>query len=285
MHKMTGGRRGNSRMAERSRKIHHTAVIGAEVVLGEGVVIGPYCVIDGPITIGDDCFFHSHVQVSGHTTIGARNRFHQSCAIGGEPQDRGYREEHPTKVVIGDDNVFREFVTVNRGTMTGSGVTIVGHNNFLMVSAHIGHDCIVGNNNNFANAACLGGHVELADNCFLSAYVAVQQRSRVGRLVMMGGHSSATRDVPPFMTCRGQTNISGMNLVGMRRAGIARSTIDAIRNSMKLLYYRGLSIPNALIEIESQFGHLPEAAELVSFIRSSKIGVCRATRGLADAQE
>jgi UDP-N-acetylglucosamine acyltransferase len=263
-------------MAEASRRIHETAIIGPEVQLGEDVVIGPYCVLQDQVIVGDGCVLDSHVTMSGHTTIGKRNRFSSGCAIGGEPQDRGYKQGQPTRVVIGDDNVFREFVTINRGTVTGSGVTIIGNNNFLMTGAHVAHDCIVGNYINFANSACLAGHVEVGDACFLSAFVAVQQRTRVGRLVMMGGHSRTTRDVPPFMTCSGQTNIIGLNLVGMRRAGIARTTIDAIKQSMKILYFKGLTIPNATNEVESQFGHLPELQEMVAFIRATKVGLCRA---------
>lgn len=255
--------------------IHPTTIIGPDVHIADDVVIGPYCILKDKVTIGSGCTIDTHVLIQGHTTIGERNKIGAGCIIGGEPQYRAFKEGQETFVEIGNDNVFREYVTVNRGTTDGTGLTKIGNNNYFMLGSHVAHDCLVKNNCTVANYSSLAGHVELDDNCVLSAYVGIQQRTRIGRMVMMGGHSRTTRDIPPFMMSSGQTNIIGLNRVGLRRSGVPRPSIDALSKCLNILYFKGLTIPNALLEIEKDFGDIAEVQELVSFIRATKIGICR----------
>jgi UDP-N-acetylglucosamine acyltransferase len=262
-------------MQEHLPRRHPTSIIGPEVQLADDVEIGAYCIIKDKVKIGSGCILDTHVLIQGNTTIGERNKIGAGCIIGGEPQYRAFKEGQATFVEIGNDNVFREYVTINRGTAEGTGLTKIGSNNYFMVGSHVAHDCLVGNNCTIANYSSLAGHVELADGCVLSAYVGIQQRSRIGRLVMMGGHSRTTRDLPPFMMSSGQNNIVGMNLVGLRRAGVPRVSIDALRNCLKILYFEGYTIPNALVAIEAKYPDIAEVKELVSFIRETKIGICR----------
>lgn len=261
-------------MSDSSPRIHHTAIIGPDVVLADNVRIGAYSVIEGKVTIGEDCIIDSHAVLEGPLKLGRNNRVGAGAIIGGDPQYRAFKNEE-TSVEIGDDNIFREYVTINRGTVEGGGITRIGNNNYVMTGAHIGHDCHVHNNVTMINYSAIAGHVELFDNCLISAFVGIQQRSRVGRLAMMGGHARTTKDIPPFTLAQGHNTITGLNLIGMRRAGIPRPSIDAVRKVFKILFYQELTIPKAIEESEKQFGEFAEVQELISFIRSSKIGISR----------
>lgn len=257
-----------------NQRIHPTAIIGPDVQLAPDVAVGPYTVMEGRVSVGAGSVIDSHVTIYGPVTIGERNHIGVGSVIGGEPQYRAFKNEE-TSVVIGNDNKIREYVTINKGTADGGGVTSVGDHNYLMTGAHIAHDCHVHNHCTIINFASLAGHVELFNNCLVSGYVGIQQRSRVGRLAMLGGHSRVTRDVPPFVMTVDQNTVSGLNVIGMRRAGIARPSIDAIRKAFKILYLQGNTIPNALAEIERQFPDVPEVKEFIDFCRASKIGICR----------
>jgi UDP-N-acetylglucosamine acyltransferase len=261
-------------MSDSTPRIHPTAVIGPDVVLADDVTVGAYVIIDGKVTLGEGCVIEPHVVLHGPLTMGRNNRVGSGSVIGGDPQYRNFKHEE-TSIVIGDDNVFREFVTINKGTVEGGGLTRVGNSNYLMTGAHIAHDCHVHDNCTLINHCAIAGHVELFDHCLISAFVGVQQRSRVGRLAMMGGHSRTTKDIPPFTLAQGHNTITGLNLVGMRRAGIPRPSIDAVRKVFKILFRKGLTIPKALDEAEQEFGEIAEVRELTSFIRNSKIGISR----------
>lgn len=262
-------------MPETQSRIHPTSIIGQDVILSEDTIIGPFCILKGNIEIGPQCVIDSHVHIEGNTRIGRGNRFGSGCVIGGEPQSITYRPEHQTSLEIGEDNYFREYVTLNRGTLEGGGKTVIGNRNYLMTGAHVAHDCIVGNEVKIANYSSLGGHVEVHDGCFISAYVGIQQRTRVGRLVIMGGHARTTKDIPPFMSATGQSNIFGLNLIGMRRSGMPRESINAVKQAFDILYNSGLTTPNAAIRMRETLGTFPEVLEIAEFLETTKIGICR----------
>ncbi len=255
-----------------SELIHPTAVIDTEAVIAPDVQIGPYAIIDGPVQIGPGCVIEAHACLSGLLVMGRNNFIGHGAVLGKGPQHRGYRGE-PTAVQIGDSNVFREFVTVHRGTVQGSGVTVVGDRNMFMVGCHVGHDVRIGNGCTVVNNALLGGHVTLEDDCILSGHTAVQQKVRIGRLAMLGGTGGTSKDVPPFILQQGYNCVTGLNIIGIRRAGFSAQSIDALRQVFRILYREGRPLPAALEHIEADFGHVAEVVEFVTFIRTSRTGI------------
>ena len=255
-----------------SELIHPTAVIDTDAVIAPDVQIGPYAIIDGPVQIGPGCVIEAHGCLSGPLVMGRNNFIGHGAVLGKGPQHRGYRGE-PTGVHIGDNNVFREFVTVHRGTVQGNGVTTVGDRNMFMVGCHVGHDVRIGNGCTVVNNALLGGHVTLEDDCILSGHTAVQQKVRIGRLAMLGGTGGTTKDVPPFILQQGYNCVTGLNIIGIRRAGFSAQSIDALRQVFRILYREGRPLPAALEQIEADFGYVAEVAEFVTFIRMSRTGI------------
>ncbi len=243
--------------------IHPTAVIGPEVDLAPDVQVGPFSIIEGPVRVGSGSTIEGHACLTGPLDMGRDNVVGHGAVLGKAPQHRGYRGE-PTLVRIGDGNHFREHVTVHRGTEQGRGETLIGDRNLFMVGAHLGHDARVGNDCTLVNGALLAGHVELADGCVLSGYAAVQQRVRIGRLAMIGGLGSTTKDVPPFILQQGYNCVSGLNIVGMRRAGFSHATIDALRVSFRILYKEGRTLSAALERIEADLGQVTEVVEVIA---------------------
>jgi len=261
-----------------SFRIHPTAIVSAEARLADDVTVGPYTVIDGPVTLGPGCRIGPFVQLIGTLAMGQGNVVHAHCVLGDAPQHLGYKDE-PTRTVIGDFNTFREGVTVHRGmpttTKPGTGVTVIGNNNFFMSTSHLAHDCRVGNNVILASGAVVGGHGELGDRCMLSGNTAVHQFCRVGRLAMIGGTTAITQDLPPFwMVQDGINRVRSVNLVGVRRAGIPVDQIQAIRKAFHTINRTALTITAALEQIEAEYGTVPVIREQIDFIRSSKRGVC-----------
>jgi UDP-N-acetylglucosamine acyltransferase len=255
-----------------SELIHPTAIIDHEAVIAPDVQIGPYALVEGPVEIGPGCVIEGHACLSGPLVMGRENFVGHAAVLGKSPQHRGYRGE-PTGIQIGDQNVFREFVTVHRGTVQGNGVTVIGHRNMFMCGSHVGHDTSVGNGCTVVNNALLGGHVVLEDDCILAGATAVQQRVRIGRLAMLGGTGGTTKDVPPFILQQGYNCVTGLNIVGIRRAGFSTTAINALRQSFRILYREGRSLSAALDRIEADFGHISEVLELTRFIRESKLGI------------
>ncbi|MGO9599917.1 MAG: acyl-ACP--UDP-N-acetylglucosamine O-acyltransferase [Isosphaeraceae bacterium] len=255
-----------------SELIHSTAIIDPEAVIEPDVQIGSYAVIEGPVQIGAGCVIESHACLSGPLSMGRNNYVGHAAVLGKSPQHRGYRDE-PTRVEIGDNNVFREFVTVHRGTVQGNGVTTIGSRNMFMVGSHVGHDVRVGSGCTVVNNALLGGHVILEDDCVLSGNTAVQQRVRIGRLAMLGGTGGTTKDVPPFILQQGYNCVTGLNVIGIRRAGFSARAIDALRQVFRILYREGRPLSASLDRIENDYGNVPEALEFAEFIRQSKLGI------------
>lgn len=213
------------------------AYIDPRAQLGEDVYIGPFCNIGPNVVLGNGCRLESHVTMTGWTTVGERNRFWQNCVIGGEPQDKGYIEGAPTQVIIGNDNQFREGVTVNRGALKEDGVTRIDHRNLLMSNAHVAHNCHVYSDTMLVNGVLLGGHVHVYDKAIISGNSAVHHFSSVGTLAFVGGCSKVVVDVPPYMIFDGNDDagVKTLNLVGMQRAGVNASTIASIKRAYRLL--------------------------------------------------
>jgi len=252
-------------------KIHPTAVIDPAASVHESSSVGAYAVIDAHVDIGADCEVGPHVHLTGHTTIGTGNIFHTGAVIGDAPQDTKY-DGIPTRLRIGNGNTFREHVTVHRSN-TLEEDTVIGGKNFFMAHSHVGHNCVVGDDNTFANAALLGGHVVVGDGVFISAYCGVHQFVRIGSRMMMQGHGGASKDMPPFtMASEGLNNLCGLNTVGMRRAGVEAEE----RKELKALYHR-LFLSGGLMgeEVKAALAEGPgeRAREMLEFIAASKRGV------------
>ena len=261
-------------------KVHATAIVDPSAELGDGVEVGPYAVVEGDVSVGAGTTVGPHCHLMGPMRIGRDNQIASGAVLGGRPQDRSYAGA-PTEVVIGDGNDIREFVTIHRATSEDHPTTI-GNGNMLMVSSHIGHDAIVGNDCILVNGSLVGGHAQLMDRVLLSGNTTVHQFVRVGRLAMVGGLSGTGKDVPPFMIQMGITQISGVNLVGLRRAGIRPDVITAIKRAYRHLYHGRLAVPDALVRVEEELGHVAEIQEMVQFIRESKRGICGRSPHLRD---
>src|SRR5262245_32277078 len=257
--------------AAQSVRAHPTAIISPEADLGEDVEVGPHVVIEGPVKVGPGCVIRAGAHLIGPLTMGSHNHVHSYAVLGDAPQHLKYDGE-PTCVTIGDHNIFREFVTVHRAT-TASRVTRAGSHNVFMSNSHVAHDCVVGDRCLMANGAVLGGHVTLEDNVMVSGNSAVHQNVRLGRLSLLSGVSGSTMDLPPFMIMQRINVLCGVNVIGMRRAGLSNAAIDAVRKAFHLLYKSEMPVSHSLPRIEAELGHVAEVAELVAFIRASKRGI------------
>lgn len=255
------------------------AYVDPRAQLGDDVFIGPFCNIGPDVQLGSHCRLESHVTLTGCTTIGERNRFWQNCVIGGEPQDKGYVDEAPTQVIIGDDNQFREGVTVNRGALKEDGITRIDHRNALLSNSHVGHNCHVHSDTMIVNGALLAGHVHVYDKAIISGNSAVHQFCSVGTMAFVGGCSKVVVDVPPYMIFDGNDDarVKTLNLVGMQRSGFSANTIATIKRAYKLLIreHRPLDEVRGLICTELD-GIIPiELAGLFNFLdyqRQGKMG-------------
>lgn len=254
-----------------SCRVHPTAVLSPEVKLGENVEVGALAVLEGPVTLGDDCVIRPGAFLFGPMTLGRGNVVFSGAVLGEKPQHLKYNNE-PTTVEIGDRNVFREGVTVQRGT-THSMKTIVGSDNFFMVNSHVAHDCVVGNRCTLANGALIGGHCIVADNVIMSGNSALHQFVRVGRLAMISGVSASTKDIPPFVIQQYIDNVVGINLVGMKRAGMDREQIAAVRTAFKILFREGLVLPAAMARMERDLGQFDSVQEILTFLRGCSKGI------------
>jgi UDP-N-acetylglucosamine acyltransferase len=254
-----------------SCRIHPSAVISGDVRLGENVEVGALAVIEGSVTIGESCIIRPGAFLFGPLTMGKGNAIYSGAVLGERPQHLKYNNE-PTTLEIGDRNIIRENVTVHRGT-THSMKTVIGDDNFLMANSHVAHDCVVGHRCVLANGALLAGHVILEDNVILSGNCAVHQFCRLGRLSLLGGCSATQKDIPPFVMQLGLDNVVGLNLVGMKRAGMSREQINAARAAFRMLFREGLVLPAAMAKMEREFGALDVIQEMLTFLRGCTRGV------------
>jgi len=256
--------------------IAESAIVSRDAVLAPDVVVGPYAVIGPHVTIGAGTIIGPHVRIEGPTTIGERNRFVGQSSIGSDPQDLKFHGER-TELKIGNDNTFREFVTINRGTIGGGALTTIGSSNFFMAYAHVAHDCHVGSNTIFANNATLAGHVEVGDFSTVGAFSAVHQFCRVGDHAFIGGGSICTQDVLPFVKTVGNrpAKTYGINTIGLERKGFQKETIEALQRAYRLLVRSKLRREEALAKIEETLNFHSEVRYFVEFIRSSQRGIIR----------
>lgn len=254
-------------------RTHPTAVIDPGADVAADAEIGPYAVIGPHVSIGARSVLGAHVVIEGFVTIGTGNLIGPGCVIGTAPQDLSFSPDRKTRVEIGNDNVFREFCTIHRGSAEGS-VTTIGNKNFLMAGAHLGHNCAIGNNIIIANNCLLAGHVRVDDHAFLGGGSVFHQNMRVGRLVMVQGASGFGKDLPPFTMGAGRTAVVGLNVIGMRRAGFSVAQREDIKAAFRLLYLSGLNVSQAQEEAaKANLGEL--GREFFRFVAEAKHrGIC-----------
>lgn len=249
-------------------QIHPTAIVAPGAVLAEDVEVGPYCILGDHIQIGARTRLMSNVVVEGHTTIGEDCVLHPFAVLGGPPQHLAYRGE-PTRLVVGDRNVIREYATMHIGTPGGRGVTTVGDDGFFMAQAHVAHDCIVGNRVVLAHGATLGGHVKVDEFAIVGGLAAVHQYSRVGRHVNIGGLAAVTKDVIPFGSVWGNhAHLEGLNLVGLKRRGFSRDVINDLRAAYRLLFADEGTLQERIEDVSRVFAGSAEVMEIIDFIRA-----------------
>jgi UDP-N-acetylglucosamine acyltransferase len=255
-------------------QIHETAIVHSKALLGANCEVGPYCVIGEHVTLGEGCKLHSHVVIDGHTRLGKRNEIFPFASIGLKTQDLKWKGG-VTRTEIGDDNTFRECVTVHSATGDGE-TTIVGSNNHLLAYCHVAHNVTLGNHIIMSNVATLAGHVTVEDQAVIGGLAAIHQFCRIGRLAMIGGCSKVVQDVPPFMIGDGNpAETRTINKVGLERNGISEEGQTALKLCYKILFREGLTISNALVKIEKELPPLPEVQHLLNFVRTSERGISK----------
>ena len=255
--------------------IDRQAIVSPRAELAADVAVGPFSVIGPQVRIGAGTVVGPHVVINGPTTIGADNRIYQFASIGDAPQDKKYAGE-PTRLEIGDRNIFRESCTVNRGTIHDKGVTRVGDDNLFMAYSHVAHDCVVGCKTVFANCVSLAGHVEIGDWVILGGLSAVHQHCKVGAHAFLAGGSIVTRDVPPYIMVAGNHAVPhAINSEGLKRRGFTEEQIRGIREAYRLVYRCDLKLSEALARLEPPAAERPELRLFVDFIRSSTRSIVR----------
>ena len=259
--------------------IHPTAVVSRQATIGKGVKIGAFCTVDEFVTLGDGCELLSHVSITGRTTIGQNNRFFPFCSIGAEPQDLKFHGE-PSEVVIGDNNTFREYATVHRGTEGGGMITRIGDNNLFQTYTHVAHDCQIGSDIVLACSAILAGHVEVHDGAIVGAMSAVHQFCRIGRNAMLGATCTVLKDMPPFTIGGGgyHMSLSGLNIVGLKRKGFANDDIRVLKDVYRMIFKGSGLLKERLAKVEDLNLNNAYVDELIAFVRGSERGVMMHSR-------
>ena len=249
--------------------IHKTAIIDSKAKISSTVSIGPYSIIGPNVEIEKNTIVQSHVNISGHTNIGENNNIYPYASIGSAPQDMKFKNEK-TKLLIGDNNTIREYVTINPGTIQGGSLTTVGNNNLIMISAHIAHDCKIGNNIVIANSAAIAGHAEISDFVVIGGNCGVQQFTRIGKMAMIGGMTGVSRDVIPYGLSTGNRNyLNGINVVGLRRSNVANKQIISLTQAYKEIF-KSESLNKNLSQLNGEFKDNPLVNEVVEFINKDK---------------
>ena len=254
--------------------IHATAIIHPQAQVHSTATIGPFAVIDAGVNLGAECVVGPHVHLTGHTTIGAKNIFHAGGVIGDAPQDLKYHGE-PTRLRIGDGNVFRECATVNRSNKPEED-TVIGSHGYFMATSHVGHNSQVGNHVIIANGTSLGGHVTVGDRAFISGNCLIHQFVRVGTLALMQGGAAISKDLPPFTIARGPNGICGLNIIGLRRAGFSAAERLELKQLYRKLFRSGQNLRAALAAAQTEFSSAP-AKIMLTFLAAAKRGVCTDT--------
>ncbi|HIJ59542.1 MAG TPA: acyl-ACP--UDP-N-acetylglucosamine O-acyltransferase [Nitrospirae bacterium] len=259
-----------------SISIHPTSVVSSKAQLADGVIIGPFCTVSDETIIGENTRLISHIVIDGKVIIGKDNEIYPFVSIGLPPQDTKYKGETDCYVSIGNNNIFRENMTVHRASVSGDRVTEIGNNNFFMAYAHIAHDCKVGNNTILVNGATLGGHVLVEDYVVIGGLTPVHQFCRIGAHAMLGGGSSIANDVPPYVIAAGfRGQLYGLNVVGLRRRGFSKETILALKKAYMIIFQEHHLLKDALNKVRNEVPQIEEVKRLISFIETSKRGICR----------
>jgi UDP-N-acetylglucosamine acyltransferase len=251
------------------------AIVAPDAEIGEGVVIGAFTVIGPGVKIGDGCWVGPHAVINGPTTLGRQNKVFQFASVGDAPQDKKYAGE-PTRLEVGDRNVFREFCSINRGTVGGRNVTRIGDDCLFMAYSHVGHDSSVGDRCVLSNCTALAGHVELGDWVILSGYAGVHQFCKVGAHSFLANNAAVTRDVPPYLLVAGSpAEPKGINSEGLKRRGFEAGQISNIKNAYRLLYRSGLKLAEAEAQLKELAASQPELVPFVNFLSSSERSIIR----------
>lgn len=255
--------------------IHPSAIVSPKAKIADGVSIGPFSIIGEKVTIGRGTAIGSHVVIDGDTVIGEKNRIYPYVSLGLPPQDIGYKGED-TRLIIGDENIIREFVTVNRATTKQDRVTKIGNKNYLMAYAHVAHDCTLGDSIIMSNAATLGGHIEIGDKAVIGGLVAIHQFVRVGAYAFIGGKSATVKDIPPFMMASGdRVKLYGLNVRGLKREGFSQEKIDNLKRAYHIIWRDHHLLHEALERVRAEILSFKELEMLLDFLTSSKRGVVR----------
>jgi UDP-N-acetylglucosamine acyltransferase len=256
-------------------KIHPTVIISPDAKLEANVEIGPYSVIGADVKIGENTIIGPHVVIEDYTHIGEGCHIHQFCSIGAPPQDLKFGGEK-TRVVIGNFNTIREFVTINRSTTADIGVTIMGDHNLIMAYCHVAHNCKLGDRIVMANGATLAGHVHVEDNAIIGGLTGIHQFSSIGAHCIIGGASAVVKDVPPYTMASGNhAKLFGLNLVGLKRRNFSEKTIKALKDAYRIIFRSNLLLEAALKKAQDEAEDVPEVRHFIKFIQESKRGTCR----------
>jgi len=254
--------------------LHSTAIIHPKAQIGADCQIGPYCIIGEHVTLGEGCKLHSHVVIDGHTRLGKGNEIFPFASIGLQTQDLKWKSGL-TRTEIGDENTFREYVTIHSATGDGE-TTMIGSNNHILAYCHLAHNVTLGNHIIMSNVATLAGHVTVEDRAVIGGLAAVHQFCRIGRLAMVGGCSKVVQDVPPFMMADGNpAETRTINKVGLERNGVSEAAQAALKLCYKILFRERLTISNALAKIQKEVSALPEVQQLLTFVRASERGISK----------
>jgi UDP-N-acetylglucosamine acyltransferase len=257
-------------------EIHPQAIVAASAKLGQGVKVGAFAVVGEGVELGEGCVLHAHAVVQGPSKFGNNNVFHAFSVIGGDPQDYTFGGER-VELVAGDGNIFREYVTVSRGTQKGGGKTSLGDDNFFLAYSHVGHDCQVGSHTLFVNGATLAGHVTVEDFATVGAFCPVHQFCRIGRYAYIGASTVITQDVPPFskIVTERETQNFGINAIGLERKGFSPERMQALKRAYRLLLRSKLNTSQALSEMKKLLGDSADVQELVKFIEGAERGIVK----------
>jgi len=256
--------------------IHPQAIVSPEAKLGADVRIGAYAVVGEEVELGNGCMLHEHAVVRGPSKFGAGNVFHPFCVIGGDPQDYTFRGDR-VELIVGEENIFREYVTISRGTTKGGGVTRIGDKNFFLAYSHVGHDCQIGSNTLFVNGATLAGHVTVQDFVTLGAFSPVHQFCRLGRYSYIGASTVITQDVPPFslIVTERETRCFGPNTIGLERKGFSAERIKALQKAFRLLTRSKKNTTQALAEMRKTMASSDDVKELAEFVEKAERGIVK----------
>jgi len=258
-------------------RIHSTAIVSKKTKLADDVIVGPYAVIGDGAVIGSGTKIGNHAVIEGNTTIGKNCEIFTGAVVGSRPQDLKYKGEK-VYLEVGDDNIIREYCTLNPGTEEGS-KTVVGNGNLIMAYSHVAHDCRVGNKCVLANGSTLAGHVTIEDQAVIGGLVAIHQFVRVGALSIIGGCSKVVQDIPPYSTCDGHpAAVFGLNLIGLRRYNVSKESIGRLSDAFRILFSSGLSMKHGLEKVTKEIQFTTEVSYLVEFIKNTERGIAHSCR-------